>query len=449
MYSTDVSLLKDILASVDERELKDPYKDLKEDRIILKNGLVVDPKNQLEEIIDILIVGDEISQVGSNIKEELGDKIIDCTGLYILPGLVDMHLHLGDLFEVSTNPIFSAVAEGVTMGLSPGAGNTFMAPALLGAEIDRGLPINIGVYEGAASVLSTSLTVEELIKLFRGELDEKTASQKMTRNSITNTTAPLTIGIKDHMGHFIMNDDNINKIFEITSQAELLYMTHTQDPDHAIRLAELSKGRPLHLGHTTAAGCGSHREAVWSMKEMVNLCKEDHITGEFVTTMLRRGGGNRDGIIMPEASQKIAYDALEAKVVDILISDGQADATMKGFGDTRDNLPAIFELVEMGVLSLMDSVATMTMNPVKLLAKRTNNSWWTEKAGHLGVGALGNVTIVDPNTKQAAYTIVNGRIVGFANRAIRSGFSAGRFVSKFGMSKKTGVGDIAMYKINR
>jgi len=89
-----------------------------------------------------------------------------------------MHLHLGDLFEVSTDPIYSAVANGVTMGLSPGAG----------------------------SGLSTMLSVEELIKLYKGELEEEVASSKMTRNAITNTTAPLVVGIKDHMGHFIMSE---------------------------------------------------------------------------------------------------------------------------------------------------------------------------------------------------------------------------------------------------
>lgn len=449
MYSTKVSYSREKFASVKDNKLSNPYENLPENRIILKNGLVVDPKNNIEEVKDILIVDDEIVECGESIKEEIGDKIIDCSGLYVVPGLIDMHLHLGDLFEVSTDPIFNAVSHGVTMGLSPGAGNTFMAPALLGAEIDRGLPINIGLYEGAGSILSTSLTVEELIKLYKGELDEDVASNRMTRNSITNTTAPLTVGIKDHMGHFIMTDENVEKIFEITSKANLVYMTHTQDPDHAIRLAKLSKGRHLHLGHTTAAGCGSHREAVTSMKEMIELCKEDNISGEFVTTMLRKGGGNRDGIIMPEKSQQVAYDALESKIVDILISDGQADATMKGFGDTRDNIPAMLELVDMGVLNLMDSIATMTYNPCKLLAERTNNNWWLEKVGNLNKGALANVTVIDPNTRTATYTIVNGKIVGFASRSVRSGYSAGRFVSKFGMSPKTGVGDVAMYNIKR
>ena len=62
---------------------------------------------------------------------------MDCRGLLVLPGLIDMHLHMGDLFEVSTAPIQNAVCHGVTAAFTPGAGNTFMAPALFGGEFDR------------------------------------------------------------------------------------------------------------------------------------------------------------------------------------------------------------------------------------------------------------------------------------------------------------------------
>jgi len=277
----------------------------------------------------------------------------------------------------------------------------------------------------------------------------KIASSKMSRNAITNTTAPLVVGIKDHMGHFIMSDENIDKIFEITSQAKLIYMTHTQDPDHALRLVELSKGRPIHLGHATAAGCGTHKEAVESMKVIIDLCKKENVTGEFVTTMLREGGGSREGLIMPKKSQELAYEALEKGIVDVLISDGQNDATMKGFGDTRDNIPVILELAEMGVLSLSNSIATMTSNPARLIAERTGNNWWIEKVGHLGKGALANVTVINSNVKSAAYTIVNGEIVGFESRAVRRGSGAGGFVSKFGMVKRIGVGDLVMFSYRR
>lgn len=418
-------------------------------RILLKGGNVIDPKNQINEVKDVLIENGIIAQVGDDLEAEKGDRIINCEGLLVMPGLIDMHLHLGDLFEVSTNPIFCAAEDGVTLGLSPGAGNTFMAPSLLGAEVDHGVPINLGVYLGAANVLGTRLSQEELIKMFKGEMDADTLSVKMTRNGITNTTAALTVGIKDHMGHFIMSDENIDRIFDITSKANLIYMSHTQDPEHAERLVGLSKGRPIHLAHATAAGCGTHMGAAEGMKRVIDLVNGENVTAEFVTTMLREGKGSREGLQLPAESQKLAYDALNGGKVKILISDGQNQATMKGFGDTRDNIPAIIELAQAGVLSLSDAVATMTCNPAELIAKRTANDWWTKKVGHLGAGALANVTVVDKADKLATYTIVNGEIVSFENRAVRRNCGAGGWVSKFGMVRRTGVGELAMFSYQK
>lgn len=433
-----------MLATVKNNKLVDPLGNLKETgRLLLKNGKVVDPKNMLEEVKDIAIYEGEIQEVANDIKAEKGDKVIDCEGLLVVPGLIDIHLHLGDLFEISTDPIFTAVSDGVTMGLSPGAGNTLMAPALVGAEVDRGVPINMGLYIGAPSVLGTMLSLEEIIQLFKGELPSEVADKKMSRNNIASVTAPMTMGLKDHMGHFIMSDENYDKVFEITSQANLVYMSHTQDPEHAERLVGLSKGRPIHLAHITAAGCGSHGDPYESMQRVLDLLKEEHVSGEVVTSHLRESGGAREGLVMPKDSQKLIYDALEKGQVNILNSDGQHQATMKGFGDTMDNIPALIELAEKGVLSLSDSIATMTINPAKLIEKRTGNSWWTEKAGHLGKGALANVTIINDD-KKAEYTIVNGEIVAFEGRPVRRGNGAGGYISKFGMVKRTGVGELPL-----
>lgn len=450
MYKGKVGFLDDVLATVKNGTMKDTVGEVTASgRLLLRGGRIVDPKNQIDGQMDLLVENGVISQVSENIQAEYGDKIIDCEGLIVMPGLVDMHLHLGDLFEVSTNPIYCAAEDGVTLGLSPGAGNTFMAPSLLGAEVDHGVPINLGVYLGAANVLGTRMSVEELIKMFRGEMDADTLAVKMSRNGITNTTAALTVGIKDHMGHFIMSDENIDKIYEITSKANLIYMSHTQDPEHAERLVSLSKGRPLHLAHATAAGCGTHMDAAEGMKRVIDLVNGDNISAEFVTTMLRSGCGSREGLQLPAASQQLAYDALNSGKVKILISDGQNQATMKGFGDTRDNIPAILELADAGVLTLSESVATMTCNPAELIGKRTANSWWTEKIGHLGVGALANITVVDKADKLATYTIVNGEIASFENRAVRRNCGAGGWISKFGMVRKTGVGELVMFSYKK
>ena len=225
MYENKVGFLDGALATVKKNQMQDTIGQIqKSGRLILKGGHVVDPKNKIDKQTDILIADGIVCQVADDIAAETGDRVIDCEGLTVLPGLVDMHLHLGDLFEVSTNPIFCAAEDGVTLGLSPGAGNTFMAPSLLGAEVDHGVPINLGVYLGAANVLGTQMSVDELIRMFKGEIDADTLSAKMTRNGITNTTAALTVGIKDHMGHFLASDENIRRIARICQATGLMYM---------------------------------------------------------------------------------------------------------------------------------------------------------------------------------------------------------------------------------
>lgn len=445
-YQLPVGALPDIIATVRQGRLDRPDQRIgPSGRTILAGGTVIDPANGVEGVRDVAFQGNRIIEVADRIVPERGDRLINVEGLQVWPGLIDLHLHLGDLFETSSTPIFEAVADGVTVGLSPGAGNTFMAPSLLGAEVDRGVPVNMGVYLGGLNVIGSQLSVDELVALFQGELPEEVAFQKMTRNRITHLTAPLIVGLKDHMGHFISSDEVLESLFEVTSRAGLIFMSHAQDPDHCERVVGLSKGRPVLLSHSTAAGSGTHGNAKESMERLIALFRQPHVTGDVLTSHLRRGRGNREGLIIDPAAQRVAYDALAEGVVDILISDGQCDATMKGFGDTRDNVPAILEIVEEGVLSLPRAVATMTSNVARHIGAWTREAWWTEELGHLGVGARANITVVDPLDKQATFTFVNGVLAGFEGRPVREANGAGAWVTKFGMLDRLGIGDLAIF----
>ena len=62
-------------------------------KILIKNGRVVDPYNNLDEIRDILIDDSEISKVAKDISAGT-QKIIDAKGKIVIPGIVDMHVHL-------------------------------------------------------------------------------------------------------------------------------------------------------------------------------------------------------------------------------------------------------------------------------------------------------------------------------------------------------------------
>ena len=61
--------------------------------ILLKNGTVIDYKNSIFEQYDVLIENDTIKKLEKNIKED-ADTIINCTVLYIMPGMIDIHCHL-------------------------------------------------------------------------------------------------------------------------------------------------------------------------------------------------------------------------------------------------------------------------------------------------------------------------------------------------------------------
>ena len=76
--------------------------------IIIKGGHVIDPKNNIDEVMDIAInsaqgnqtartantVEGKIALVAKNIDENLGLKVINAKGMYVTPGLIDLHVHV-------------------------------------------------------------------------------------------------------------------------------------------------------------------------------------------------------------------------------------------------------------------------------------------------------------------------------------------------------------------
>ncbi len=62
--------------------------------IVIKNGHVIDPKNNINGVMDIAISDGKIVQVGSTIDAKGAIQVVDAKGLYVTPGLIDMHTHV-------------------------------------------------------------------------------------------------------------------------------------------------------------------------------------------------------------------------------------------------------------------------------------------------------------------------------------------------------------------
>ena len=63
---------------------------------LLKNAHVVDPVAGLDGVMDVALEGEKITAVGEGLEAPADAEVVDLTGKYLVPGLVDMHVHLRD-----------------------------------------------------------------------------------------------------------------------------------------------------------------------------------------------------------------------------------------------------------------------------------------------------------------------------------------------------------------
>lgn len=63
--------------------------------LLIKNGRVIDPDTKTDEVMDILVEDEKIAKRAKKIEAK-ADKTIDAKGCYVMPGFIDMHVHLRD-----------------------------------------------------------------------------------------------------------------------------------------------------------------------------------------------------------------------------------------------------------------------------------------------------------------------------------------------------------------
>lgn len=62
--------------------------------LVLKSGHVLDPKNGVSKVMDVAVKEGKIARLAEEIPPSVGGKVIDVADFYVVPGLIDMHVHL-------------------------------------------------------------------------------------------------------------------------------------------------------------------------------------------------------------------------------------------------------------------------------------------------------------------------------------------------------------------
>lgn len=136
--------------------------------LLLKNGHVIDPKNGTDCIADVAVSGKKILAVAQNLNAEDAEQVIDVTGLYVTPGLVDAHFHCyyssgmpkawgGDL---SLQPDYVSFPAGVTTLVDVGSSGSYNFDHFRATVIERS-KMNIFALLNIADYGMASLFVEQ------------------------------------------------------------------------------------------------------------------------------------------------------------------------------------------------------------------------------------------------------------------------------------------------
>src|SRR5437868_9551544 len=138
--------------------------------LVIKNGHIIDPKNHINSIKDIAVKDGKIAQVSNDIPAAESKKIIDATGLYVVPGLIDIHTHVfvGSKPDTFADGIYSVSPDdftfksGVTTVVDAGTSGWRNFPVFKEQVIDKSQTRVLAFVNIAASGMSGKPMQEDI-----------------------------------------------------------------------------------------------------------------------------------------------------------------------------------------------------------------------------------------------------------------------------------------------
>jgi len=408
--------------------------------LLVTGGRVLDPAKGFDALADVLIVDGKIREVGPDLlrRAPLDLPRFDASGLVVTPGLIDAHAHLREPGQSAKETIATGTAAAARGGFTSVVCMPNTAPAVDNA--------------GTVALIHERAARESVINLFvAGAISRNLAGEELA--PIGSLKAAGVIAITDD-GHCVQNNELMRRALEYAGMFDLPVMDHCQDYSivtdgvvhegywsavlglrgwpasgeemivaRNILLSELT-GTRVHCQHLSSAG--SVRLLREARKRGVPISGEacpHHFT---LTDTVLAGSDEfweSDGAdLQPGALREWprwpSYDTnfkmnppLRAAEDRQALLEGLADGTVELIGSDHaphcdyekevefdyapfgiigfeTELPlSLMRLFHTKLMPLADVISKFTVGPANLLRLRDK--------GHLGVGADGDVTIID------------------------------------------------------
>lgn len=417
---------------------------------LLKNGFVIDYASNIEKKLDILLENEKISKIAENINVE-ADKVIDCTGLYIMPGMIDMHCHLrepgGEHKETIETGSKSAVAGGfTTICPMPNTNPTPDSAIVLGRIINEAKRVNLCNVLPFSSVTKGEKG-QELVD-FKTQLEAgaiafsddgmPVENARMIREAMIEANK-LGSFISEHCEEKSVSAGAINA-GPIAEKLEVQGVLPEAEEIMAARDIVIAETNNLHT-HICHISTKTSVDMIRSAKQRgVKVTCETcpHYYSFTVDEVLESGVNAKMNPPLREEKDRLAIiEGIKDGTIDAIITDHAPHAEeekAKGLATAPNGIigfetalgATITNLVDKGLISYLDMVRVMSYNPAKLLGI---------DRGEISEGKVADLTIFDPNREyvflkekivskskntpwinkklkgQVRYTIVSGRVV--------------------------------------
>ena len=199
-------------------------------KTLLKNAYVMPVTSEPNSNCDILIEDGKILRIGPNLPSGSGDKIIDCSNGYLLPGFIDVHTHLG-LYDEGTGWAGNDANETIEP----------MSPHV--RAIDGVYPLDPAFGDAIKYGITTAHVMPGSANVIGGTTSEIKTAGKNIKNMIIQETAGLKIALGENPKriHSMGNKDSITRMGIMGMLREAFYEAmNTETPD-ALRVQPLVK----------------------------------------------------------------------------------------------------------------------------------------------------------------------------------------------------------------
>ena len=207
--------------------------------LLIRNGHVIDPKNKIDAPMDIAIKDGRIVKVSAGIPVEQAGKVVDATGLFVTPGLIDIHTHVfvggkpetfADGF-LSVSPDDFTLKAGVTTVVDAGTSGWRNFPVLKEHVIDKSKTRVLAFLNIAGNGMSGSPMEQDVT-----DMDPSMTAQMVKKNPET------IVGVK--IGHYGGRDwAPFDRALEAAASSNTILFVECHLPQYSLE-DQLKKMRP-------------------------------------------------------------------------------------------------------------------------------------------------------------------------------------------------------------